>query len=134
MVVCNLIMTSRVRLHFERSQLFNICFLMSSLSQTDQKCDRTEKASRPVKLSFAGCRSLKKFQPRYCGSCSDGRCCRPHRTQTSPVRFRCRNGEIVSRMVMMIKSCECDLNCPGSHEKTSAKFRLYNDITKLKKF
>ncbi|XP_041805167.1 CCN family member 1-like [Chelmon rostratus] len=99
-----------------------------------QKCSHTEKASRPVKLSYAGCRSLKKFQPRYCGSCSDGRCCRPHRTQTSPVRFRCRNGEIVSRMVMMIESCKCTQNCPSSSEKTAAPYRLFNDIHKLKKF
>lgn len=102
--------------------------------QKDQKCDQTQKASRPVKLTHAGCRSLKKFQPRYCGSCSDGRCCRPERTQTSPVHFLCRNGEIVSRMVMMIKSCKCDSICLGSSEKRATNFRLYNDIHKLKKF
>ncbi|KAI3374848.1 hypothetical protein L3Q82_021380, partial [Scortum barcoo] len=94
-----------------------------------QKCNPTEKASRPVRLSHAGCRSLKKFQPRFCGSCSDGRCCRPHRTQTSAVRFRCRDGEIVSRMVMMIESCKCNVNCSGNNEK--ARFRVFNDIHKL---
>ncbi|XP_010727544.2 protein CYR61 [Larimichthys crocea] len=93
-----------------------------------QKCNPTEKASRPVNLSHAGCRSLKKFQPRYCGSCSDGRCCSPHRTQTSPVRFRCRNGDIISRMVMMIESCKCNQDCS---EKTAARYRLFNDIHKL---
>ncbi|XP_036939517.1 CCN family member 1-like [Acanthopagrus latus] len=96
-----------------------------------QKCTNTEKASRPLKLSHAGCRSLEKFQPRYCGSCLDGRCCRPHRTQTSPVQFRCRNGEIISRMVMSIESCKCDLNCS---EKTTPRHRLFHDIHKLKKF
>lgn len=104
---------------------------MSSLWQKGQKCTNTEKASRPLKLSHAGCRSLEKFQPRYCGSCLDGRCCRPHRTQTSPVQFRCRNGEIISRMVMSIESCKCDLNCS---EKTTPRHRLFHDIHKLKKF
>ena len=106
---------------------------MSSLLQKGQKCNNIEKASRPVKLSYAGCRSLKKFQPRYCGSCLDGGCCRPHQTQTSPVRFRCRNGEIVSRMVMMIKSCKCNLKCSGGDEKTAARLRLFNDIHKQRK-
>ncbi|XP_039999714.1 CCN family member 1-like isoform X2 [Xiphias gladius] len=96
------------------------------------KCNHIEKASRPLKLSYAGCRSLKRFQPRYCGSCSDGQCCRPRRTQTIPVRFRCKNGDTISRMVMMIESCKCDLNCSGSDEKTPALYRLFNDMHKLK--
>ncbi|AWP03891.1 putative protein CYR61-like [Scophthalmus maximus] len=105
------------------------CNLMTFFkSKKGQKCIPMEKASRPAKLSFAGCRSLKKFQPRYCGSCSDGRCCRPHRTQTMPVRFRCRNGETFSRMVMMIESCKCDLNCSGSRGKKPALHRLFNDV------
>ncbi|XP_047446089.1 CCN family member 1-like isoform X2 [Mugil cephalus] len=83
-----------------------------------QKCSHTGQVSHPVKLSYAGCRSLKKFQPKYCGSCSDGRCCRPHRTQTAPVHFRCKNGETLRRMVMMIESCKCDLSCSGGSEKS----------------
>ncbi|XP_023259122.1 protein CYR61-like isoform X1 [Seriola lalandi dorsalis] len=96
------------------------------------KCNHIEKASRPVKLSYAGCRSLQKFRPTYCGSCTDGRCCRPHRTQTIPVRFRCKNGDTFSRMVMMIKSCKCNFNCSGSNENTPALYRLFNDIHKVK--
>ncbi|XP_059199951.1 CCN family member 1-like [Centropristis striata] len=88
-----------------------------------QKCNHIEKASRPVKMSHAGCRSLKKFQLKYCGSCSDGRSCRPNRTQTVPVDFRCKNGEMISRMVMMIESCRCHLN--------NKKTPLHNDIHKL---
>uniref|UniRef100_A0A3P8UH07 Cellular communication network factor 1 n=1 Tax=Amphiprion percula TaxID=161767 RepID=A0A3P8UH07_AMPPE len=97
-----------------------------------QKCNHTEKASHPVKLSYAGCRSLKKFQPKYCGFCSDERCCRPHRTQTLSVHFECRNGEIFSRMVMMIESCKCSLDCSSSNEKTPDLYRLLNDVHKLR--
>ncbi|KAF7660013.1 hypothetical protein LDENG_00289960 [Lucifuga dentata] len=88
--------------------------------KNDQKCKHTENASCPLKLFYSGCRSLKKFQPRYCGSCSDGRCCRPHRTKTLPVCFCCKDGETFSRKVMMIQSCKCNVNCshndkpPGS--------------------
>ncbi|XP_028283293.1 protein CYR61-like [Parambassis ranga] len=97
-----------------------------------QKCKHTEKATRPVKLSYAGCRSLKKFQPKYCGSCSDGRCCRPHRTQTLPVLFTCHTGETFRRMVMMIESCKCDLNCSGSYEKIPDLYRLSFDNHRLR--
>ncbi|XP_069013768.1 CCN family member 1-like [Embiotoca jacksoni] len=97
-----------------------------------QKCKHTGKAGHPVHLSYAGCRSLKMFQPSYCGSCSDGRCCRPHRTQTLPVRFRCKDGESVKKMVMMIESCKCDLNCSNSNKKTRSLHGILNDIHRLK--
>ncbi|KAM4605618.1 CCN family member 1-like [Polymixia lowei] len=96
-----------------------------------QKCNPIEKAGNPVKLSYAGCRSLKKFRLRYCGSCSDGHCCNPDRTQTVPVRFRCNDGEILSKNVMVIQSCKCEFNCPrssGSSNGPPAFHRLFNDI------
>ncbi|XP_020490927.2 CCN family member 1-like [Labrus bergylta] len=86
-----------------------------------QTCNHTEKSRRPTRLFFAGCRSLKKFRPKYCGSCSDWRCCMPHRTQTSPVSFRCKNGKIISRMMMMIESCKCDLNCSANNRGAANK-------------
>ncbi|XP_024908250.1 protein CYR61-like [Cynoglossus semilaevis] len=70
-----------------------------------QSCCPSQDASRPVKLSYAGCRSLRKFQP---GSC--GRCCRAPRTHTAPVLFRCRNKKVFSRMMTFTESCECALN------------------------
>uniref|UniRef100_A0A3Q3KLZ5 CCN family member 1 n=1 Tax=Monopterus albus TaxID=43700 RepID=A0A3Q3KLZ5_MONAL len=80
------------------------------------------------KMSYSGCRSLKKFQPIYCGCRSDGRCCRPHRTWTIRVRFQCKNGEIITRMLMMIKSCKCNHNSSGGNEKSPALYGLFNDI------
>nr|XP_020447111.1 protein CYR61-like isoform X1 [Monopterus albus] len=93
-----------------------------------QNCNHTEKTSCPVKMSYSGCRSLKKFQPIYCGCRSDGRCCRPHRTWTIRVRFQCKNGEIITRMLMMIKSCKCNHNSSGGNEKSPALYGLFNDI------
>ncbi|XP_026170217.1 CCN family member 1-like [Mastacembelus armatus] len=96
-----------------------------------KKCNHLEKTSHPIKLSYSGCRSLKKFQPKYCGLCSDGQCCRPHRTQTTRVLFRCKNGEIMNRMLMMIESCKCDHNCVGGNKKTPNFHRLFDDKHKL---
>ncbi|XP_034039746.1 CCN family member 1-like [Thalassophryne amazonica] len=76
-----------------------------------KKCNYTAKASYPVKLSYAGCHSLKKFWPRYCRACSDGRCCRPHRTPMVPVQFQCRDGRTFNRKMMMIQSCTCNFQC-----------------------
>ncbi|XP_072219696.1 CCN family member 1-like [Leuresthes tenuis] len=96
-----------------------------------EKCNHTGKVIHPVKLSYAGCRSLRKFQSRHCGSCSDGRCCRPHRTQTVSVHFQCKSGETFRRKVMMTESCKCDFNCSSSNE-TPRLYRLFNDIHNMK--
>uniref|UniRef100_A0A3B4B3R0 CCN family member 1 n=1 Tax=Periophthalmus magnuspinnatus TaxID=409849 RepID=A0A3B4B3R0_9GOBI len=89
-----------------------------------QKCQQMQTPSRPVRMSLDGCRSMKRLPVRFCGSCVDGRCCRPQRTQTEPVLFRCKNAKTVTRMVMLIQSCTCDYYCS---ETTS----LYN-VTKGK--
>lgn len=101
-------------------------------SKKGQKCSHRGKASHPVHLSYAGCRSLKKLQRRYCGSCSDGQCCRPHRTRTMPLHFRCKNGETFRRMVMTIESCKCNLDCSNNAKKTPELYRPLDDIHKLK--
>ncbi|KAM9844623.1 CCN family member 1-like isoform 2-T2 [Aulostomus maculatus] len=104
----------------------------SARLKTGQKCSHIKKASRPIKLSYSGCQSLKMFRPRYCGSCSDVRCCRPHRTHTLPVRFQCRNGDTFIKMVMMIQSCKCNLKCSRGQERRPALYRPFNDVRKLK--
>ncbi|XP_041848549.1 CCN family member 1-like [Melanotaenia boesemani] len=101
-------------------------------SEKAQKCNHIGEAIHPVKLSYAGCRSLKKFQPRQCGSCPSERCCRPHRTQALSVHFRCKNGETFRKRVLMTESCKCDINCSSSNVKLSGLHRLSNDIHKPK--
>ncbi|XP_041697017.2 CCN family member 1-like [Coregonus clupeaformis] len=98
-----------------------------SILKKGKKCSRIAKASRPVKLSYAGCSSVKKFHPRYCGSCLDGRCCTPQQTQTVAVRFRCEDGDTFSKDVMVIESYSCDFNSPHNNKKPSG---LSNDIRK----
>ncbi|XP_065275507.1 CCN family member 1-like [Emys orbicularis] len=72
-----------------------------------RKCLRTHKAQEPVHYTYAGCKSLRKYQPSYCGSCLDGRCCVPLHTRTLAVPFRCPDGDSFMRSVMVIHSCQC---------------------------
>lgn len=102
--------------------------LLIWLFQKGKKCSRMEKPKQPVKLTYAGCSSVKKYWPKYCGSCLDGRCCRPEQTRTLPVQFHCDNGETFTKDVMMIQSCKCSTDCPLRFEGPLPRYRLENDI------
>nr|XP_023648576.1 protein CYR61-like [Paramormyrops kingsleyae] len=97
-----------------------------------KKCSRTRRSSQPVKFTYAGCRSLKKYKPKYCGTCVDGRCCSPQQTRTIAVKFRCEDGESFNKNVMMIESCRCTFNCPHGTEGSHPFYRLFNDIHKFR--
>lgn len=76
-------------------------------------CLRTTESLKPVHFTFRNCSSVQTFRPRFCGQCSDGRCCTPHTTKTTPVKFRCPNGTTLKRLVMLIRTCVCHRNCPA---------------------
>ncbi|KAG9269164.1 protein CYR61 [Astyanax mexicanus] len=97
-----------------------------------KKCNRTKKSAQPVKFTFAGCSSLKKYRPKYCGSCVDGRCCSPQQTRTVRVKFRCEDGETFNKNVMLIETCKCTSNCPHANEASYPFYRLFNDIHKFR--
>ncbi|KAL4634931.1 CEF-10 precursor-like [Arapaima gigas] len=97
-----------------------------------KKCSRIRKSSQEVKFTYAGCSSVQKYRPKYCGSCVDGRCCNPEQTRTIPVKFRCKDGETFNKNVMMIESCKCNFNCPHDNESSSAFYRLINDVHKFR--
>uniref|UniRef100_A0A8C0H2C9 CCN family member 1 n=1 Tax=Chelonoidis abingdonii TaxID=106734 RepID=A0A8C0H2C9_CHEAB len=96
-----------------------------------KKCTKTKKSQAPMKFTYAGCSSVKKYRPKYCGSCVDGRCCTPHQTRTVKIRFRCDDGETFTKNVMMIQSCKCNYNCPHANE-AYPYYRLFNDIHKFR--
>lgn len=68
-----------------------------------------------VHLSYKNCTSVQAYKPRYCGSCTDGRCCTPHRTKTALVEFRCAKGKTTRRPVMVILTCACHSHCPSDN-------------------
>lgn len=105
--------------------------LLPLLLQKGKKCTKTKKSPSPVKFTYAGCSSVKKYRPKYCGSCVDGRCCTPQQTRTVKIRFRCDDGETFTKSVMMIQSCRCNYNCPHANE-AYPYYRLVNDIHKFR--
>ncbi|XP_072553063.1 CCN family member 5 [Salminus brasiliensis] len=81
-------------------------------------CQSSYRSAVPVRLFHQGCYSTRVYRPRYCGLCTDGRCCTPYRTRTINVPFRCRGGRLIYPAVMMITSCACHYNCPYSPAAT----------------
>ncbi|CAB1330064.1 unnamed protein product [Coregonus sp. 'balchen'] len=79
-----------------------------------RRCEPSYRSVVPVRLVHQGCYSKRVYRPRYCGQCTDARCCTPYRTSTATVAFRCPTGRVLYRAVMMIQSCVCHYNCPYS--------------------
>lgn len=75
-------------------------------------CKASYRSPGPIRLVHQGCYSTQAYQLRYCGQCTDSRCCTPHKTSTAQVTFRCPTGRLLQRAVMMIHSCVCHNNCP----------------------
>uniref|UniRef100_A0A3B3VLQ0 Cellular communication network factor 5 n=1 Tax=Poecilia latipinna TaxID=48699 RepID=A0A3B3VLQ0_9TELE len=75
-------------------------------------CKASYRSPGPIRLVHHGCFSTQAYQLRYCGQCSDSRCCMPHQTSTAQVTFRCPTGRLLQKAVMMIHSCVCHNNCP----------------------
>ncbi|KAM4727980.1 CCN family member 1-like [Anableps anableps] len=96
-----------------------------------EECNHKGKTVHPIKMSYGGCHSLKTFQPKQCGSCSDGRCCRPYRTQTPSVHFKCKTGQTFRRKVVMTDSCRCDFKFSKSSKEMPSLYGCFNDIQKL---
>lgn len=86
-------------------------FVRSQAGQQGQ-CEASYTSPGPIRLVHQGCISTQVYRLRYCGRCSDSRCCVPHQTSTAEVTFRCLTGALIRRPVMMIHSCVCGDTCP----------------------
>ncbi|KAM6976494.1 CCN family member 5 [Aplochiton taeniatus] len=78
------------------------------------RCEASYRLAVPLRLVHQGCFSTRFYRPRYCGQCTDARCCTPYHAHTAQVAFRCPSGRVMRRAVMMIQSCSCHYNCPYS--------------------
>ncbi|XP_038672906.1 CCN family member 1-like [Scyliorhinus canicula] len=74
-------------------------------------CRKSVKELEPRHFAYQGCISLRKYKPKYCGLCTDGRCCQPVETRTTKVRFRCLVRGTKVKSVMKIQRCECSRHC-----------------------
>ncbi|XP_013911382.1 PREDICTED: connective tissue growth factor [Thamnophis sirtalis] len=95
-----------------------------------KKCIRTPKISKPIQYELSGCTSVKTYRAKFCGVCTDGRCCTPHRTATLPVEFKCPDGEVIKKSMMFIKTCACHYNCPGDNDIFESVYyrKMYGDM------
>uniref|UniRef100_A0A8C5TAN9 CCN family member 3 n=1 Tax=Malurus cyaneus samueli TaxID=2593467 RepID=A0A8C5TAN9_9PASS len=91
------------------------CENEESSDKKGKKCIRTKKSVRAVRFEYQNCTSVQTYRPRYCGLCSDGRCCTPHNTKTIQVEFRCPQGKVLKKPMMLINTCVCHNNCPQSN-------------------
>ncbi|KAG7323273.1 hypothetical protein KOW79_012975 [Hemibagrus wyckioides] len=76
-------------------------------------CKPSYRSNVSTRLIHQGCYSTQFYRPRYCGLCTDGRCCTPYLTHTVTVTFRCPGGRLFPQAVMMTRSCVCHYNCPN---------------------
>ncbi|XP_038655801.1 CCN family member 2a isoform X2 [Scyliorhinus canicula] len=89
---------------------------MTDTIKKGKRCIRTPKVYRPTKFEFSGCTSVKSYRAKFCGVCTDGRCCTPHRTATLSVEFKCPDGQLMKKKMMFIKTCACHYNCPMDND------------------
>ncbi|KAG5278275.1 hypothetical protein AALO_G00097150 [Alosa alosa] len=119
----------------KETRLCNIrpCSSLDILPKKGKKCTRTRKSPEPVRLAYAGCRSVRLYRPNHCGVCLDGRCCQPARSRTVQVPFRCPGGTQVERAVMFVQSCRCSSeDCGHLNEAALPPKRwMYGDTHKF---
>ncbi|XP_071230939.1 CCN family member 2b isoform X1 [Salvelinus alpinus] len=122
---CGMGVSSRVTNDNERCQLerqTRICMIRPCHVEQEKdikrgkKCVRTPKSLRGMRFQLSGCSSSRIYKPKFCGVCTDGRCCTPHTTVTAEVEFHCPEGDTFRRKMMFIKTCSCHHDCPRDND------------------
>ncbi|XP_051728367.1 cellular communication network factor 4a isoform X2 [Ctenopharyngodon idella] len=81
-----------------------------------KKCLNIYRAERPQNFTISGCTSTKTYWPKFCGVCTDERCCIPFKSKTVEVDFQCPNGSGFTWQVMWINACFCNLSCKNPND------------------
>lgn len=89
---------------------------MTSLPQPGKKCLNIYREDQPFNLTISGCTSKKSYRPKYCGVCTDERCCIPYKSKTIDVEFLCPNGSTFSWKMMWVQACFCNLSCKNPND------------------
>lgn len=69
-----------------------------------------------MNFTISGCTSKKLYRPKYCGVCTDRRCCIPSKSKTLQVKFQCPNGVVLTWQVMWINACFCNISCKNPND------------------
>ncbi|KFO30975.1 WNT1-inducible-signaling pathway protein 1 [Fukomys damarensis] len=95
-----------------------------------KKCLAVFQPDAPMNFTLAGCVSTHSYRPKYCGVCTDNRCCIPYKSKTIEVSFQCPEGPGFSRKVLWINACFCNLTCRNPND-IFADLELYPDISEI---
>ncbi|KAM6314136.1 CCN family member 2-like [Podargus strigoides] len=111
------------------------CDFPMEKTKKGKKCVRTPKPRQSIHFEFSGCTSTRSYRPKFCGSCTDGRCCTPYVTSTVEVEFRCPEGDFFQRKMMFIKMCSCHYDCPRDNDIFLATYhrRMIGDHVKTER-
>ncbi|XP_017336568.1 cellular communication network factor 4b isoform X1 [Ictalurus punctatus] len=81
-----------------------------------KKCLNIYREREFQNFTISGCISKKPYWPKYCGVCSDERCCIPYKSKTIEVEFECPNGAVFTWKYMWINACFCNLSCRNPND------------------
>lgn len=93
-----------------------------------KRCQRLRKSLKKVRFQFDGCMSKRLYKPRYCGTCTDNRCCRPNKVKTVNVSFKCEGSEGFRYKMALVKSCKCERDCSAVVNAFQTGVFMGNDI------
>ncbi|NXU59791.1 CTGF factor, partial [Turnix velox] len=92
------------------------CHFPLEKNKKGKKCVRTPRPRQSLHFEFSGCTSTHSYRPKFCGVCTDSRCCTPFLTSTLEVEFHCPEGDFFHRKMMFIKMCSCHHDCPRDND------------------
>lgn len=95
-----------------------------------KKCLAVYQPEEATNFTLAGCVSTRTYQPKYCGVCTDNRCCIPYKSKTISVDFQCPEGPGFSRQVLWINACFCNLSCRNPND-IFADLESYPDFAEI---
>ncbi|KAG7458211.1 hypothetical protein MATL_G00235740 [Megalops atlanticus] len=91
-----------------------------------KKCLNIYHEEKAQNFTLSGCISKKQYRPKYCGVCTDERCCIPYKSKTIEVEFQCPNGAVFSWQLMWINACFCNLSCKNPNDIFAELERYYD--------
>ncbi|XP_042362369.1 CCN family member 2b isoform X1 [Plectropomus leopardus] len=122
---CGMAISSRItndNQHCQLERQTRMCMVrpcnnqQETLIKSGKKCIRTPKVQQGMRFKLSGCSSTRLYKPKFCGVCTDNRCCTPHTTFTAEVEFQCPEGEVFMKKMMFIKTCSCHHYCPQDND------------------
>ncbi|XP_056438361.1 cellular communication network factor 4a isoform X1 [Gadus chalcogrammus] len=81
-----------------------------------KKCLNIYREEQAFNFTISGCVSTRLYRPKYCGVCTDDRCCSPYKSKTIDVEFLCPNGSSLTWKVMWVQACFCNLSCRSPND------------------